>query len=220
MNAKFLQSALLAVMTLVGSAPALAASITYETRPMTDFSIPALGDYRGWWNEQGFPVTTQSLTTFANVVAPGGLGTTTSSADDVFSHLRVDFTTPNNKTWRFQFAIDAGHGGALYTNNGGNSSDVDASDLWWGLNWNNTSELLTESYGGNGLPARIDLYWAENCCNGFQSARFSTDDGKTWQDLSVANLNAAAPVPLPPAAWLLVSALAGVTVIGRRRIER
>jgi hypothetical protein len=219
MIAKTFLSALLGLATLTASVAAPAASILYQTRPMVDFTIPALGDYRGWWVEQGTPIVSHSLTSFVNVKVPGSLGTTTSPADDVFSHLQVDFTAPNLKSWRFQFAVDAGWGGALYTNDGPTSSDVDASDLWWNLDWNSASELLTESYAGNGLPARIDLYWAEKCCNGFQSARFSTDKGKTWKDLTVANLEAAAPVPLPAAIWLLGSAIAGLTVAGWRGHE-
>lgn len=206
---------LLAVAMALGGAGATAATIEYQTRPMTSFNIPSVGDYRGWWNAQpGAASPLASLANFNGTTAPAGYATSYSmTTDDVFSHLRVSFVIPAGQTWKFQLAPDAGYGGALYFNDSASSQDVDASDLWWGGSWNSVAEILEGSAIGAGF---FDAYWAEDCCNGGQGARFSTDNGVTWRDLTVANLDAAA-VPVPAAIWLFGSAMAGLLGLSRRR---
>ena len=60
----------------------------------------------------------------------------------------------------------------------------------------------------------LDVYWAENCCNGYNSGRFSTD-GQTWQTLTVANLNAAA-VSEPSIIALFGLGLVGLGLVSRK----
>lgn len=186
---------------------AMAATITYETRPI-DQGLGLLPDYRAAWTAQTSAITAQNLADFNGAVIPGGVA-------GGFSHLHVDFTTIG--TWSFQLAPDAGFGGALYFNNSLAPQDVDGSDLWWEGNWANTTELLASTaFGG---PNFFDAYWAEGCCNGAQGGRFSVDGGQTWLDLTVANLEAAA-VPVPAAVWLLGSALLGLLGLSRRAQKR
>ena len=66
----------------------------------------------------------------------------------------------------------------------------------------------------------VSLYSAENCCNGGAGAWFSTSTGGAYQNLSVANLNAASPTPLPAALLFVAPALAGVFGFSRRKAAK
>lgn len=216
MAIRFTSTALLALLALAaGSTGAAAATISYATRPMDDFTIPAAGAYKAWWEEQAGTVNSNLLADFNGATAPAGTGNSyATTTDDVFSHLTVTFNIPTGQTWLFQIAPDAGYGAAIYFNGAASPQDVDGSDQWWGGSWADSAEIIGSSAtAGAGF---FDAYWAEDCCNGPQGGRFSTDGGATWQDLSVANLEAAA-VPVPAAIWLLASAMAGLIGIGRRR---
>ena len=62
------------------------------------------------------------------------------------------------------------------------------SNIWWGYDWNKSlkSGDLAVSSGIN----LLEVYWAENCCNGSNSAMFSSDFSDGMQAINVANLNA------------------------------
>ena len=115
----------------------------------------------------------------------------------------------------FEFAPDAGFGGAIYFD--GSEVASDTSNLWWGNNWNNTNEILDTSITGLLAGAHtLDVYWAENCCNGGQSARFSVDAGQSWMSLSVDNIDAAS-VPEPGSLALFGLGLAGLVVTRKKQ---
>ncbi len=191
------------------SASAMAGFITYETRHTT--SPINRADYQASWGVQEAAITTSDLSQFVNVRAPGS---------HRHSHLRVEFdldALSAMKDWVFQFAVDAGHGGGLYLN--GQLTDASATDLWWGYNWNRTDEILSAASSSliTGTNV-IDLYWAEACCNGGQSGRFSVNGGQDWMNLSVANLDRMA-VPEPSMLALLGVGVAGIGFARRKRIS-
>lgn len=207
-NLSFMQKTIVqifayAAMCIVSS-NAMATYITYETR-QTDSGINT-SDYQASWNAQTSAISSGTLGTFANITAPGS---------DYHSHLQVMFEANSTQNWLFQIATDAGHGGALYMNNA--LVDHSATDLWWGYNWNNMSEMLV-STGALILTGTnvLDVYWAEGCCNGGQSGRFSIDGGQNWMALSTANLNSAA-VPEPGMLMLFAGGLLGLALARRKQ---
>ena len=114
----------------------------------------------------------------------------------------------------FQFSPDAGLGGEIYFD--GNLVERDTSNLWWGYSWNRSSELLSVLLDDvNSGSHVLDVYWAENCCNGGQSGRFSTDNGSSWLALSTDNLDAVG-VPEPGSLLLLSLGIAGLTISRRK----
>lgn len=189
-------AALALLVCLFGAVGAEAATISYQTRLINKGVNNA--DYKASWNSQTSAIKTQEIPDFTSRL--GG--------NNTFSRLIVNFTSTAT-TLNFQLAVDATYGGAIYLDN--KLLTKNTTDLWWGYNWNATSEILSVSnkpikYGNHIL----EVFWAENCCNGGNSGRFSLGGSKQWQSMSATNLASLQPVPVPPALWLFGTALAGL----------
>ncbi|MBK8814804.1 MAG: CCXG family PEP-CTERM protein [Methylococcaceae bacterium] len=188
-------------IALLGFGNANAASITYQTR-LINAGVNK-SDYRASWNAQSSSTSTHAITNFDNML--GG--------NNTFSHLAVNFSSGNTSIL-FQIAPDAGYGGALYLD--GLKLTDKQYDLWWGNNWGNSSQILSAFVSNLGTGNHVlEAFWAEGCCNGSGSGRFSLNGGATWQNLSTPNLEQLAPVPVPAAVWLFGSGVIGL--IGMRR---
>ena len=202
---------LLAGLSLVTGVQA--SSITLETRAITNTAVlpsyqgaPGI-NYQTGWQAQTSTISSSNLSAVNNVYAGNGS----------FTHLSVQFSLGSaGGALQFQLAPDAGYGGALYLD--GQLLDQDSTDLWWGMNWNSTAELLTGSANLSSGTHLLEAYWSEGCCNGASAGRFNLNN-TGWQELSVANLNAlpAATVPLPGVLPLLGLGLVGMTFVRRRR---
>jgi hypothetical protein len=96
---------------------------------------------------------------------------------------------------------------------------TDTTDLWWSYNWNNSSEILSSAANILNFGHHfLEVFWAEGCCNGGNSARFSVNGGD-WKVLDVANLNSLEPVPVPAALWLFGSVLVGLMGMHRKKLS-
>lgn len=183
-------------------------SITYEQRA-TDSGVNT-GDYRQSWNNQGSTIYTSDLDEFTNI--------RTYNNRNQHSHLNINFDVSDSSSgmdWWFQFSPDAGHGGAVYFD--GLLVDKDTNDLWWSGQWNRTNELLTAYIDDLGAGTHsIDMYWAENCCNGGQSGRFSVDNGANWYALTTENLDTVG-VSEPGSLALLGLGLMGLAAVRKKR---
>jgi hypothetical protein len=169
-----------------------AATMEIATRNITNGINNA--DFISSWSNQSSTIITNSINDF-NVFYSG---------IDSISHLSVDFTTSQAGTWGFEAGLDAHYGAALYIDNTliGNRTD----DLWWSYNWNSSGVMNLPNNPIAAGAHTLDIYWAESCCSGYNSARF-TSDGTNWQSLSTANLdtyaisaaNNTVPEPMPVA---------------------
>lgn len=182
-----------------------AATIDYQIRNLTTTVNSA--DYRSSWVSQTSAIATTSIT---DINQPLG-------GNNTFSHVAINFSTIASQQISFQLAVDATYGGALYLDN--TLLSANSTDLWWANNWNNTSEIL--SVMGRTVAAgnhTLEVFWAEACCNGANGGRFSLNGGTNWSSLTANNLAALAPVPVPAAAWLFGSGLAGLIGFNRKKI--
>lgn len=194
-------SAIVFSFALLGLINAHAATITYQTR-IINAGVNS-SDYRTSWNAQTFVTTSQNYSNFD--FAWGG--------NNTFSHLAVNYASKAGSVL-FQVAPDAGFGGALYLD--GLLLTAKQHDLWWGYDWNNSSQMLAslaKLRAGNHI---LEAFWAENCCNGAGSGRYSLGDGMSWQSLSAINLDKLAPVPVPAAIWLFGTGLIALVSLRRK----
>ncbi len=195
---------LLISLTFTGLDTVFAASINYQTRLIN--TVVDRTNYKSAWNAQSSVKTARTLNNFDLVW--GG--------NNTFSHLTVDFSTRNTSVF-FQIAPDAGFGGALYLD--GVKLTEKQNNLWWNYNWNNSASILGASIANLSAGHHtLEAFWAENCCNGGGSGRFSLDNGSTWQSLSTANLNKLAPVPVPSAILLFGTGMIWVFYMRRKSI--
>ncbi len=88
--------------------------------------------------------------------------------------------------WSFRLGPDFGRGGAVFVD-GVKMADA-THDLWWDLNWNLTSQLLTvDNVVLAAGPHSVEVFGFEGCCSGKMSLEFQVADGG-WQAVSIANL--------------------------------
>lgn len=158
-----LRSTVLGLALATASIAAQAALITYETRTITNASF---GDYRAGWSAQASSISSSTPGNFSGQA--GG--------NNSYDHLRVNFnigTTFAGSALAFQLAPDAGYGGALYFD--GVLLNTNATDLWWGGNWNALSELLAGSVSNLSVGNHtLDAYWPERAAN---QRRFLREEG-------------------------------------------
>jgi PEP-CTERM motif len=203
LSTRHIATAALGLLAVCASAQA--AVIEYSTRALT--SGVDRSNYMASFNAQTSAITTSNLAAFTNI----------DSGNNTFSRLRISFTVSGvyeGSTFGFQIAPDAGFGGELYLN--GTRVDYDSSDLWWGLDWTRLSELLAVSGRTNFTGDHVlEGFWAEGCCSGPQSARFTTNNGASYQAMSVANLDRLA-VPEPGTLAIVGLGLAALGAVRRR----
>lgn len=192
----------IAATLLLGASHASSAVITLETRSIDsgfDSSMEAT------FNNQSSAILTSSLDAFDQQYI----------GNHSVAHLSVSFDSNSSGSWLFDMGLDAGYGAELYFNDTLLSKRTD--DLWWRYDWNNSDVMSVSAdtvFGGNTL----DLFWAENCCNGYSEGRFSVDGGNSWMDLSVANLDQVTAEVSEPASFALI-ALGVLGLAGIRQLR-
>ena len=164
------------------SVNASASLMSVETRTIDNVAAINSNDFITSWNSQSSVIATNSIDAFEGY----------KTGNNTINHFSLNFTASAIGYWGFEAGLDAHYGAAVYFDGLllANRSD----DLWWSNNWANSDVIKgigTDISVGNHL---FEIYWAESCCNGPSSVRFSTD-GENWDIVSKANIAAAVPAP-------------------------
>ena len=183
---------------------ASAALITLETKDIQDRNMGS--DIKSAWDNNTNSIDAFNLDTFANIKV----------ADKVhaykIAHVNISFDIGSKNPLSFDFGLDAGYGAQLYVDGIFNQERID--NLWWGNNWNHAQVFSLTDFTFATGSHNIDLYFAENCCNGANSIRFTDGLNQQTSLLSVSALEAA-KVPEPSQLMLFSTALLGLLI--RRR---
>ncbi len=124
---------------------------------------------------------------------------------DIATLISISLTQTSNVTW--QFGPDWGRGGYVYV--AGVDEIAYTEDLWWAGNWSQAIEVTTSGFVG---PYTLNFLGFENGNGGGMSARYSTDDGRTWSTVAVNTRS----VPEPGTMFLFGMGLLGLGAARRR----
>lgn len=160
-------------------------------------------DFVSSWNNQTSAISSSMLDSF----------TMKKTGNNTLNYLSFDFNLVSNDVWGFEAGLDAGYGAQLLIDGSTESNRTD--NLWWNYNWNSSDVMRSHDIALSSGSHTFELYWAENCCNGASSLRFTTD-GENWNDLTGENI-AAVTVPAPQTAFLFIAALTGGMLLRSRK---
>lgn len=197
-------------LAVLASSSVFAAPIIHEYKNFGSSRDVIRGDLSESWDRLDSVIYSKELESFYGE----------RSGNRRLNQLTIDLSTNlQGVSFNFEAALDATFGAQFFLNDTVISNRSD--DLWWGNNWNHNDvvrSLANElSTGSNTL----NIFWAEWCCNGNNSIRFSLNDGE-WMQLNNSNLEqslySAKAVPEPAAIALLLTGALGV-YFARRRVE-
>ncbi|UZE96609.1 CCXG family PEP-CTERM protein [Alkalimarinus alittae] len=194
---KKVSSVLSAAAAVVLSSTVNASLITLDSRSI-DVAIDNT-DFVSSWTNQTSAITHTDIDTFDLY----------RSGNNTINLMTIDFDMVSMGSWGFDLGLDAGYGAAFYLDNTLVSSRTD--NLWWAYNWNNSDVMHVLDNTLTAGAHTLEIYWAENCCNGASSAKFTTD-GINWQALSSENIAKAASVTEPATIALFSLGLVGLSL--------
>ncbi len=129
-------------------------------------------------------------------------------------HVNINFVVENRALFSLDFGLDAGYGAELFVDN---ILVVDRSDnLWWSRNWSHSDVFTLNTYEFTKGEHNIDLYFAENCCDGLSSIQLTNHYTQEVSLLSTESLKAAS-VPEPESIALFSLGLLGLAM--RRKVS-
>ena len=174
---RFIISCTLSISFTVTSLSSHATLITYELQDFVgNFSQADL--MTEWFNLGGADYS-QAITSFEHIY----------SGNNRFSHLTIDFIMAEQGLWTIEAGLDAGFGAQVYID--GQSVFKDSSNLWWTYRWHHEDVVRLENLVFSPGRHKIEFFWLENCCNGYNTLRLTDRISGVTSVLSLSSLQAA-----------------------------
>lgn len=197
---KFIIKAFIITFLLM-SQLANAGLITFDKKSLRGESLN--DDLRASWESNSNDIFSRTIDTF-NYIDIG---------NQSIGHININFDLVTTNNWTLDFGLDAGLGAELYVND---VLVIDRSDnLWWKRKWTHSDVFSLSNFEFTPGMHNIDLYFAENCCDGLSSIRMTNNVTQEISMLSVDSLQRAS-VPEPSTVVLFSLALAGIAA--RRKL--
>lgn len=117
--------------------------------------------------------------------------------------------------WSFRTGVDFGKGGALFIDDVAYA--VNNTNMWWFYDYNSASGYLGTSLNLSAGNHTLAIYGLEDCCSGAQQAQFKYGSTAFTSFSSTDGLNPVATVPEPESYAMLLTGLALMATVARRR---
>jgi len=193
-------STAIALTCLAFSQLSHAGLITFETKSLNGAVLT--DDLKSSWQANSNQVTTRELDAFDLV----DIGRNT------IGHLNVEFYIAEQGFWTFDFGLDAGFGADLYVDGALAVSRTD--DLWWTRNWQHGDVFSLDNFEFSQGNHSIDLFFAENCCDGLSTIRLTNH---ATQEVSVLSSQSLPTASVPEPDTRALFALGALGLIMRRK---
>jgi hypothetical protein len=100
---------------------------------------------------------------------------------NVAYHASLQFDVAIAGDWSFRLGPDFGLGGALLVD--GSPIDFRSDDIWWGLSWDDPSQIFQGTINLGVGTHVFELYGADGCCDGPWGAQLKAP-GADWTDIA------------------------------------
>lgn len=127
------------------------------------------------------------------------------------AHLSISFDLATQSTWSFDFGLDAGYGAELFVD--GNLVVDRTDDLWWRRNWQHSDVFSLTAYDFTKGSHTLDVYFAENCCDGLSTVRMTNH---STQEISMLTSSALQAASIPEPATAILFGLGALGLLLRR----
>ncbi len=225
MNSKMLTVA--AALIGIGMSPALATVniVTIDALPYygnypTPPGAGTSADYVNLWNSLLATYSTppagytfQSVASWNNI---SNSGTGGGVNQNIAYHDTATFTVyaSDAGTWNFRTGIDFGYGGTLIVN--GHELQTQASDMWWNDNYYHPSQYLQGSLYLAAGTYTLNVYGAENCCDGGTQGQYLAPGQTVYRDFT----SGVTAVPEISTWAMMLAGFAGLGFVGFARAKK
>jgi hypothetical protein len=134
------------------------------------------------------------------------------SGGDNFNLLTIEFDLKSTSLFNVFAGLDAHYGAEIYINDA-----LEYKDLWWSNNWSHKSVVELENTVLSAGKNVVNLFWAESCCNGPNTVRFSFNNAEPVYLSSSSLVSAITAAPIANSIALVGLGLMGLIGLGNRR---
>jgi len=173
--------------------------ITFDTKSLSGGLLT--NDLKASWLSNSNDIRSRELDEFERIdIGRNSIG-----------HLNISFDVASQEVWSFDFGLDAGYGAELFVD--GNLIVDRSDDLWWRRNWQHSDVFSLDTYKFTQGSHSLDVYFAENCCDGLSTVRMTNH---STQEISMLTSSALQAASIPEPATAILFGLGALGLMLRR----